>query len=162
MADREGAPLRLAKSELKRSLSGLRRTQQFQVAFYHHQVRWLRLPGLPEGMMWANQETLRRARAAIDETAADGGTNHHDALLAAFRLEPDEVYLLTDADRPQLSPLQVKTLLDRNPGCRIHAIELSLGARESGVNPLQALAESTGGEYRHVDVLDGGSGSREP
>ena len=55
-------------------------------------------PGTRGRLVFATDENRRAAARFIGSVRAAGGTRHADALVTAFRLDPDVVFLLTDAD----------------------------------------------------------------
>lgn len=161
-ASTAGAPLRVAKGALWSSIGRLQRTSQVQIVFYNQSARFLSLRGEAPRLYWADDNTKQSARRFIDRTKAAGGTNHVDALKVALQMQPDVIFLYTDAQDPQLSDEELARIRALNGSAVIHAIEFGHGqqpgslppesARQAGGNFLVRLAAQNGGEYRYVDV----------
>ena len=86
-----------------------------------------------------------------------GGTRHAEPLAAAFRLAPDAVFLLTDADAADdLEPAEVERLVRSAAGTRLLVIQF--GAAEGRSPRLADLAARCGGDYRVVTLEDAEAG----
>ncbi len=161
-ASTSGAPLRVAKQELWSSIARLQRTHQIQIVFYNQTVRFLSIRGEAPRLYWADDETKRSARRFIQGAKANGGTNHVDALKIALDMQPDVIFLYTDAEDPQLSDGELARIRALNGSAVIHAIQFGHGQQANEVgreetgdpanNFLVRLANQNGGEYRYVDV----------
>jgi hypothetical protein len=106
-------------------------------------------------LAFATEANKAFARQEISAVIPDRGTNHIDALKLALRLGPEVIYLLTDADEPQLSAAELDLIHRANRGrTRIHAIEFGQGEAlpQAPMNFLQKLAVQSGGTYRYYDV----------
>jgi hypothetical protein len=148
------APLRAAKSELKRSIESLTDAQQFQIIFYNDEAK----PFVPAGsglsLLVGEKSMLRRASSYVDAIKAFGGTEHFDALKMALRMGPDVIFFLTDARVPRLNASQfaeVKRLAERS-GASIHTIEFGPEAAAPGDSFLRELAADNRGEYRYIPL----------
>jgi hypothetical protein len=145
-----------AKAALISALQTLVDSQQFQVVFYNSTPSLLRMRNEREvSLAFATEVNKTLARQEIAAVIPDRGTNHLDALKLALRLGPEVIYLLTDADEPQLSAAQLDDVHRLNRGkTRIHAIEFGLGEplEQAPMNFLQKLAAQSGGTYRYYDV----------
>lgn len=152
MAERDGRPLAVAKRELLRSLDALGENQQFHVIFYNERTSVLPTPGGPGRPLFANDENRQAARRFIDGVRAAGGTRHAPALSAAIALAPDVIFLLTDADAgDDLAEDEFRRLARGLSGIRCMVVQF--GAAEGRRSPrLAMLAESSGGDYRAIDV----------
>jgi hypothetical protein len=140
----------LAKRELHASLARLLPEARFQVIAYNRSAEPLRLNG-QGGLLPATLENKRQAALRIDALRAEGGTEHLTALQQALRLQPDVLFLLTDADA--LTDDQVRTITHFNQGRTvIHTIELTTSHSTSTVTPLQLLARENRGIYRAVKL----------
>ncbi|HUG90907.1 MAG TPA: hypothetical protein VML55_08745 [Planctomycetaceae bacterium] len=155
-----GAPLAEAKARLVASLESLDSTQRFQIIFYNQSPSIMTLRGeqRPE-LYWATDINRTLARQFIASVDANLGTDHMPALLQALSLKPEVLYLLTDADQPQLSARELNRIRSTNAGrTRIHTIEFGEGSQGSrrldptSGNFLEVLAEQNGGTYRYQDV----------
>jgi hypothetical protein len=146
--------MRSAKSALVSSLQQLTDQQQFQVLFYNKRVLPLTIRGKND-LAFATELNKSAARQAIQMVEPGEGTEHYPALVWALKWQPEVLYLLTDANEPQLSTGELDELRKMNRGrTRIHTIEFGFQPRlTTGVqNFLQRLAQQNGGTYRYHDV----------
>lgn len=148
----ERRPLRAAKAELLASLDGLGETHQFQIIFYNHEPLVFNPAGQPFRLAFGTEENKARARRFVESVTASGGTRHMEAVLLALNLQPDVIFLLTDADDPQLSDAQVAAIVRRAGGTTIHTIEFGYGPQKRPDNFLVRLARLTGGQHVYVDI----------
>ncbi|HEY6564261.1 MAG TPA: hypothetical protein VIY86_07170, partial [Pirellulaceae bacterium] len=100
-----------------------------------------------------DDDTKRRAIQFTNSIRADGSTDHLAALQAGLSFHPDVLYFLTDADRPQLVPDDLRRIDTWNHGSRILTIEFGRGPSPQEGGILEQLATQSLGEYRYVDVL---------
>ena len=143
-----------AKSELSASVQSLQPTQQFQVVFYDSTARALKIRGTQVGDLYrAGDYAKTQALQKIAGVTTQGGTNHKAALVKALKMNPEIVFLLTDAETV-LQPRQMNDILRLNKnGVRIHCIEFGEGPDLSSDNSfLKKLARESGGTYRYRDV----------
>lgn len=146
--------MRSAKAALVSSLQSLSDTQQFQIIFYNQTPR-LMTPanGKSSQLMFATELNKTLARQQIAGTEPDLGTAHVPAIELALRLNPEVMFFLTDADEPQLTAAELKSIQKINQGrTRIHAIEFGRGSELDVDNFLKKLARQNGGTYRYFDV----------
>jgi hypothetical protein len=154
-ASMEGYPLQAAKRELLASVQQLGGTHQFQVIFYNHQPLCLPLSRAPAGKLaLADEQGRRLAEAFIGGIYADGPTDHLPALQAALSLRPDVIFLLTDADEPQLAADELRLIRKVNAGAAIHTIEFGSGPPPLNENFLRQLARENRGQHRYVDLAE--------
>jgi hypothetical protein len=140
-----------ARRELLAGIAGLAPATRFQVILYNRQAEPLHVDG-QSGYLSADESTLATVTREVEHVLATGNTDHARALKAALRLEPDVLFLVTDAD--DLTDAQVREVTRLNNGrTAIHAIELSQH-QESAGGPLRRLAEMNGGTYRRVPAAD--------
>jgi hypothetical protein len=144
--------LSAAKAELLRSLESLDKTHQFQIIFYNHTTLKFNPTGDPDRLVFATEQNKAAAERFLGMVTADGGTNHELALSAAFRLRPDVIFFLTDADEPKLYPHQLARLHRLAGGATIHAVEFGFGPQQDPSNFLVRLARENGGKHVYVDV----------
>ncbi|MCS7238944.1 MAG: hypothetical protein NZ899_11855 [Thermoguttaceae bacterium] len=145
-------PLRAAKAELLASLEGLGETHQFQIIFYNHEPLVFNPSGQAHRLAFGTEENKARARRFIESITAGGGTRHMEAVLLGLSLQPDVIFLLTDADDPQLTDSQVAAIVRRAGGVTIHTIEFGYGPPARPNNFLVRLAKLTGGQHVYVDI----------
>ncbi len=146
-----------AKTELKRSISLLEPTQQFQVIYYNGDAYPWERRGRPQDIYWANDANKRLAYNFIDERSPTGGTNHVPALMMALKLAPEVIYFLTDADQnDRISNREMTHVTQFNGGrTRIHCIEFGVGPHlDLKDNFLAELARKNLGSYRYFDIKE--------
>jgi VWA domain-containing protein len=137
-----------ARRELLASLHRLPRDVRFQVIVYNSSARAL----VPQFQEWMcpDPPSLERVESALNELAAEGRTNYAQALQRGLALQPDVLFLLTDADS---LPLRlVREVIQRNRRRTvIHVIELTTGHGVQTQKSLQQLARDNQGIYRAVN-----------
>ncbi len=153
--------LRAVKTELIESLKNLDSVHQFQLIFYNQRPVLMNPAGRPGRLAFGTDENKRRAARFLDLVKADGGTDHEAALKMAVRMQPDVIFLLTDADDPVLEPAQLAKIRHIAAGIIINAIEFGSGPKPAERSFLADLARQNGGGYVYVDVskLDAGKHS---
>jgi uncharacterized protein with von Willebrand factor type A (vWA) domain len=144
--------LKAVKAELFRSLKDLDSVHQFQIIFYNERPSIFNPSGAPGRLAFATEENKQRAIRFIDSIAAGGGTDHEQALRLAIRLQPNVIFLLTDADDPKLSPAQLEKIQRMAGGIVINAIEFGPGPKPEGASFLADLARQNGGGYVYIDI----------
>ncbi len=145
--------LAAAKREVLASLEQLPPDSHFQLIFYNRDAELLRLEGRA-GLLPVNPSTRASAARFLEALRASGSTDHLEALRRALALQPDVLFLVTDAD--DLTAEQVRVVTNWNQDrTAIHAIELS--SREAGPSesPLAQLARGNRGSYRLVPLAAG-------
>ncbi|WP_146513727.1 vWA domain-containing protein [Rubripirellula amarantea] len=151
-----GRPLRAAKSELIKSLSGLTDRQRFQLIFYNDKPSPMRLSRSPLQMFAADAPSVTAAKQHINSITAYGGTEHSSALKMALQLGPDVIFFLTDARIPRISPSDLRDIQIRaqRTGTTIHAIEFGTDAMAPSESFLKELAAMNQGKYQYVNVQE--------
>jgi len=144
----KGTALAAAKQELLASIKRLDRVHQFQIVFYNEAPRMMQ----PQQMQYADDNGLRAAESFVASISASGGTDHVQALKLAMRLAPDVIFLLTDADEPQLSRKELEEIRQRSGGAAINVIEFKSGPNSGQGASLRKLAEENRGQYKYVDI----------
>jgi hypothetical protein len=144
--------LKAVKAELAKSLENLDTVNQFQVVFYNERPTIFNPTGTPGRLAFATEQNIQRALRYIETITADGGTDHEEALKLAIRLQPDVIFLLTDADDPKLTPRQLEKIRDMASGVIIHTIEFGDGAKHDENNFLVELAKQNRGRHVYVDL----------
>ena len=149
-----GPPLSAAKRETIRSISTLGESQSFQIVIYNNRPSYASPRGQAFWMLPGNDSMKQWATQYIRSIPAHGGTEHYDALKLALKLEPDVIFLLTDANIPQLrrSRLDEIRVLCERAGTTIHAVEFGTEVVAPEGSFLRTLAAENGGEYRYLDV----------
>lgn len=153
MGEPDGRPLAAAKRELIRSIDELGDVQQFYVIFYNDRLQVFSPAGSRGRLVFGTEENRRAARRFIGGVRADGGTRHAEALAAAFRLAPDVVFLLTDADaKDDLTDADLERLARLGSGSRCMIVQFGDESRRSP--RLAELAARCGGAYRILTLDD--------
>jgi hypothetical protein len=150
VVDRSGSmteTLRFVKLELRRALEALGPQHQFHVIFYNAGPP-LEMPS--RRLVAATEANRDRALAFIDTVIAEGETDPSGALERAFRVRPEVVYLLTDGEFDR-AVVDLVRRLNAGGGVRVSTIGF---LTRSGEDVLRAIAETTGGAYRHVTEED--------
>ncbi|MGE5195013.1 MAG: VWA domain-containing protein [Deltaproteobacteria bacterium] len=150
-----GGKLEAAKVELIRAIKELPREVSFSIVFFNSTLRiWQR------ELVPATDSMKQIAVVLALEQEARNNTASYDALEAAFDLDPEAVYFLSDGapqggkiDNPAEIISAVSTV-NRVRRISIHSIGIDTRA-DASVNPfarfMKALAEANWGEYRAVD-----------
>jgi len=143
-----------AKAELKASIASLEKNHQFQVIFYNQYQRMMKLNGAQDKRIYfATAIHKTQAGQFINGIQADLGTDHMPALKKALRLDPEVLFLLTDADEPTLSVGELDAIKRlNNSRTQIHCVEFGQGSNLRKTNFLKQLAQQNGGSYRYVDI----------
>jgi hypothetical protein len=150
----QGRPMRAAKAELVASLQDLRSVHQFQIIFYNDKISVFN-PNRPRKphMMFGTESNIRLAQDYVGSISPAGGTRHMEPLRLALGLQPDVVFLLTDAEEPSLTPSQLDEVRRRNRAdASIYTIEFGVGPFRGGGNFLVQLARQNHGQHVYVDV----------
>jgi hypothetical protein len=142
----QGPALVAAKRELLASLSQLQPVQQFQIIFYNEKPK-IMPPGL---LLFADDNGRRQSESFVGGITAAGGTDHVSALELAIRLQPDVIFLLTDADEPPLSARELNAIHQKNTAI-INVIEFKTGSEAPKRSSLRQLADQNRGEYKQID-----------
>lgn len=155
MSEPAGRPLAVAKRELLRSIGELGDNQQFHIIFYNDR-QTVFAPTANRGRpIFASPDNRRAAETFIESIQAEGGTRHYEAIVAATRLAPDAIFVLTDADAgDDLTAEELARLRRMLGGAR--CLVAQFGGEESRRSPrLAQLAADSGGDYRVVDETVG-------
>jgi hypothetical protein len=147
------AALKAAKAELLASIKKLESTHSFQIVFYNERPATFN-PKDNGLAVFANDRNKDMAERFLDSISAQGGTEHEAALRIAFKLKPDVIFWLTDADRPKLDDEQIARLNHLAAGTIINSIEFGTGPQneKDKENFLKKIAEANAGEHVYVDV----------
>jgi hypothetical protein len=150
----ERRPLLAAKSALKASLESLGKVQQFQVVFYNDEIRVCEISGEPTGMFFASDINKAAGARFVDSIRGDGGTDHLSALKFGLSLNPDVIFMLTDAEGG-FTPAEMGAISDWNRGGTvINAIEFGVGSKgRSSDLSLERVAKQSGGQYTYKNIL---------
>ena len=74
-------------------------------------------------------------------------------MLAALRMKPEVIFLLTDGGDPPLDAGQLRTIRETaGSGTTIHCLHFGRGKRGDGGNFLTRLAADNHGSYVYIDM----------
>jgi len=143
-----------AAKELAAQLGSLTADQRFQVVVYNQSSVYL----TGRELIPATDENKAKLVKFISELADFGQTEHERGLLAALRLKPDVIFLLTDGGDPHLRPGQTGFLAEQTVGqTSIHCLHFGTGSADAvpADHFLRRLAAETGGSYGFITVAGG-------
>lgn len=150
-----GTPLRAAQAELVGSLASLADNHEFQIIFYNNRATVFNPAGKGR-LSWATSANKELARRFVEGMTASGGTNHEEAMLEALKLQPDVIFVLSDAKSNLGEGLTAGQLdkIRRMNGSRasINSIEFGDGPQSEGYSFLKTLSKESGGQYGYIDV----------
>ncbi|MGB1927916.1 MAG: VWA domain-containing protein [Mariniblastus sp.] len=143
-------PMLAARQELWKSVNSLNESNQFQIIFYNNEVDIFRGK---LSLHSANGTNKAAAKSYVESTQPKGGTDHLTALKTAFKLSPDVIFFLTDAEGGFTAD-EIFELSRRNYSrAIINTIEF--GERRSNDRSLEAIARNSGGKYifKNINTL---------
>jgi hypothetical protein len=146
-------PLLSAKHELIRSLNSLSRDNEFQIVFYNDAPYIFGESHYSDQLYQATEEHKDHARAFVEQMPGRGFTNHLAALEMAFMLDPEVVFLLTDAEaKDDLHPSVVRRMYKycQRRNIMINVVHFCRAPRPDCT--LIELAEKTGGEHLFISL----------
>jgi hypothetical protein len=138
-----------AAKELTVQLEQLSAEQRFQVVAYNQSVAMID----ERALLPADEANKERLIEFVANTAAFGQTEHFRGLLAALKLKPDVIFLLTDGGDPLLDNSQLRSLRELAGGrTSIHCLHFGRGSAPEGEHFLQRLAAENRGSYVYIDM----------
>jgi hypothetical protein len=141
--------IQAAAKELSARIDRLSAEQTFQVVAYNQSVAYL---GGRE-LIPASAENQQKLVRFIADLAAYGQTEHMRGLLAALRLKPEVIFLLTDGGDPQLDAGELRLIREQTAGrTTIHCVQFGRGPRSDSAGFLARLAAESRGSYTYVDM----------
>jgi len=148
VVDRSGSMITtfdLVKEELRRSVTELRRSQQFHVIFFNAGAP---VENPPKRLVAASRQQRESLFNFLETIRPQGGTDPSSALRAAFAVEPDLIYFLTDGVIPE--PGKVLNALDQwNADRRVRVYTFAFISRE-GHELLERIAREHHGEFKFI------------
>lgn len=151
VVDRSGSmrdTFRIVCDELRKSISGLRRSQKYHVVFFNDAAP---LESPARRLVNAVEANRRETFEFFDRVSPTGGTRPDTGLARAFELEPDVIYLLTDGlDFP---PDIHERLAEWNPKRTTRIFVIGYLDR-TGRPVLERIARENNGEFRFVSEDD--------
>lgn len=140
-----------AAKELEAQLGSLTGDQLFQVVAYNQSAVYF----TGRELVPATEGNKQALVAYVRNLADFGQTEHELGLVAALRLKPEVIYLLTDGGDPHLKPGQLKYLREQaGERTAIHCLHFGTGS-EDAIPPdhfLRRLATETRGSYAFISV----------
>jgi hypothetical protein len=141
--------IQAAAKELTSRLKTVTDKQTLQVIAYNQSIEHL----AGRELIPATEENKARFVKRIAELSAGGQTEHHYALLAALRLKPEVIFLLTDGGDPPLNPAQLRLIRELSAGrTTIHCVRFGRGPKSDSPDFLARLAAENRGSYVYYDV----------
>jgi len=133
--------------ELKRSVSGLKRSQKFHVIFFNSGAPLENPPGRLVSAIRAQKEELFDF---LDQVFPEGATNPEPAMRRALALEPDLIYFLTDGEF-DAGLVDALDRLNHDRRAKIYTIAYF---DRRGAELLEKIARAHGGKFRFFSELD--------
>jgi hypothetical protein len=131
-----------ARAELCRCLDTLPEGTAFQVVLYNRAAETVL--DTKGRLLRVEPDNLRDVEQALAEIRPEGGTDYEKALEMALGLEPEVIFLVTDAD--DLTPAQLRHIKSINRShVVIHTIDVSRRLRAAKM--LAELAHENGGQH---------------
>lgn len=150
VVDRSGSmtdSIMYVKYELRRSIRMLKPNQRFFVVFYSTGPA----VGMPVGkLVPATEANKMMAYEFIDSIVPVGQTDPSDALVQAFKLQPDLIYLLTDGEFDR----KIIDLIDKQNRSDKVTVHTFCFIYTSGEAVLQEIAQRNDGEYKYIGEGD--------
>jgi Ca-activated chloride channel family protein len=141
--------IQAAAAELKAHVGNLTDEQTFQVVAYNQSAVYF----TDSGLVPATKANQQRVVKYIEDLAAYGQTEHTRGLLAALRLKPEVIFLLTDGGDPEMNLGNLRVVREACRGrTSIHCVHFGRGPRPDGGSFLMRLAEENRGSYTYIDM----------
>jgi hypothetical protein len=149
MGDGHLGAIRSAADELAKQLESLDEKQRVQIVAYHAATSQASEQWLP-----ATEPNKKKLVSYLRGLVAYGSTNHTTALIAALKLKPEVIFLLTDGDDPGMDNYQLGVVKGLARGkTTIHTIQFGKGNETAPADHfMRKLAVATGGSYSYVNV----------
>ena len=128
------------------SLRELAPDVQFGIVVYHSTAEVLPISGAGD-LVAASAANIAAAEVLLRQIAAEGSSRHLEGLRKGLYLQPDELFLLTDAD--DLSADQIRIVSEFNHNrTAIHPV--LFGTYRGGASPFDALAHRNHGQTQVI------------
>jgi hypothetical protein len=141
-----------AAKELAAQINSVTAEQKFQVVAYNQSAVYF----TGRELIAASRENKKRIVEHVGGIAAFGQTEHERGLLAALRLKPEVIFLLTDGGDPHLKPGQLAFLRDLAAESQTSIHCLHFGREASADGPaehfLRRLAAENRGSYAYINL----------
>jgi hypothetical protein len=137
-----------AAKELAAQLGNLSAEQKVQAVAYNHTPVFF----TGRELIAADDANKKSLVRWVSDLAAFGPTEHERALLAALKLKPEVIFLLSDGEDPRLNASQFRTIREQAAArTSIHCLHFGRGPPESD-NFLRRLAVENRGSYVYIDM----------
>jgi von Willebrand factor type A domain len=141
-----GGKLARAVECIRLSLRELSADVHFAVVVYHGTAEALKING-SDMPVPASPQNIATAETLLKQLTAEGSSRHIEGLRKGLNLQPDELFLLTDAD--DLNPEHIRRVTELNrKNVAIHPV--LFGTYRSGGSPFEALARKNGGKPQSI------------
>ena len=138
-----------AAEELSRRINSLTHEHKFQVVAYNEATSHLS----GRQLVPATDENKQKLVKYVAGLMASGQTEHRFGLLAALRLKPEVIFLLTDGGDPVLNKADLQFIRQQTAGrTSIHCVHFGRGPRPEEPSFLARLAAENRGSYVYIDV----------
>jgi len=146
-----GQPIEAAKMALLKAVQSLPEVVQFDIVLFDSQATTWRPQLSP-----ATPEAKRAAEHLVTTRELGGGTASSTALKAAFKLEPEAIYFISDGKPTDFQPdmiVNAVTQLNRIHRISIHSVGLVTGNRGGGElrSFMYPLANRNWGTFRLIE-----------
>jgi Ca-activated chloride channel family protein len=138
-----------AARELAARIGKLSHEQKFQVVAYNEAAAYFS----GRQLVPATEENKKKLVKYVAELPASGQTEHTRGLLAALRLKPEVIFLLTDGGDPVMSKGDLQFIRQQAGGrTSIHCVQFGAGRAAEEPSFLTRLAAENRGSYVYIDV----------
>lgn len=138
-----------AADELASHMSNLTPENKFQVVAYNEATGFFG----ERQLLAATDENKRRLVKHIAQITAGGQTEHTRGLVAALRLKPEVIFLLTDGGDPAMSRGDLNFVRDlAGSRTKINCLQFGRGPQPDRPSFLAKLASDNRGSYVYIDV----------
>ena len=145
--------MNVARQNLTSSLSELTTGSQFQIVFFNIANHSMTRDGEKPKLLPATSVNLNLAKRFLTGIQPESGTDRYGAVSYAMGLQPDIIFLLTDADAPEMSAKELFEIQRANKRkASIHVVEFGVGADLRQDSFLKKLARQNSGEHFYHDL----------
>lgn len=145
--------MEVARQNLLSSLSELTPGSQFQIVFFNIVNHSMTREGEKFKLLPATSVNLRQAKRFLTGIQPEAGTDRYSAVTYALTLQPDIIFLLTDADEPAMSAKELYEIQRSNKRkTSVHVVEFGVGADLRSDSFLKKLTRQNNGEHFYHDL----------
>lgn len=139
-----------AKNDLITSMRGLPEHHQFQVIFYNSEPTVFSKGQGPVRLYFGTKANKKAAERFVRTVRADGGTDHYVALMEALKMNPDVIFLLTDADQGMSVKQRADVTRVNRARASINVIAFGAPRRpDKGILTFRTFARKNGGQFTY-------------